>query len=185
MRGDVGEQVIFGNTASGLFNGRFKDRLSEDARRALRQVGMDLDQPLLSAYALDTWEKSIAIAIRDLWPDLPEADGYRELGRQVVLGIRTTLLGKAVEQLLKIIGPRRALQRMNQNFRTSDNFVESRLTELSPTSVEMWISHTMGRPTYYEGILLQLMEVLEVKSPRVELVSAEGVEATFRISWGG
>lgn len=177
------EKVLFGNTVGGLFNGALKGRLSPGAREALRNVGLELDKPLATAYALETWEKALAITTRDLWPELSEADAYRELGRHVIHGIRTTILGKAVEQLLKIMGPRRALARMNQNLRTSDNFVESKLTELSPSSVELWISHTMGKPAYYEGILLQMLEVLEVKSPKVELLSQQGVEATFRVSW--
>lgn len=181
--GENPDHVIFGNTVGGLFNGALSGKLSPDAHAQLKAVGLDLSRPLHSAYPLRTWEQALVIAGRDLYPYLDEAEQFRQLGRELITGIRTTMLGKAVEQVLKLLGPRRTLKRMNQNLRTSDNFVESRLNELSPNEVEIWISHTMGRPTYYQGIFEEMLEVIEAKSPKVRVHFARGVECTFRIRW--
>ncbi len=176
-------RVVFEHTVEGLFLHALRGRLSRAAERRLREQGLDLSKKLLPAYPIEQWRRYLEIAVVDLYPFLPRPEGYRRLGHELVEGMGRTVLGRAMVGVARLLGPRRALRRIDHTFHSADNYVASRLTELSPTCCEVWINEVMEQPGYYQGILEACLQTAGARESRVEIVSREGSGATFRVEW--
>jgi uncharacterized protein (TIGR02265 family) len=176
-------RVVFEHTVDGLFRVALGKRLSSAAHAALREAGLDLSRKLLPAYPLETWRAGVEVAVRDLYPEHSRAEGYRRIGHDVVDGLAQTTMGRAAVGVGRLLGPLRALRRMNHTFRSADNYVESRLTEHGPTRCDLWINEVLGQPTYYQGILEACLALAGAHGGQVEVLSQEGAGATYRLEW--
>ncbi|WP_375769539.1 DUF2378 family protein [Archangium gephyra] len=176
-------RLVFEHTVDGLFRFSLRSRLSSQAWNALRGVGIDLSKPLLPAYSYETWKRALELTVADLYPLVPREEGWRQLGREVVNGMVHTVLGRAMVGVARLLGPLRSLRRLNNTLRSADNYVESRLTELSPTSCEVWINEVMGQPTYYAGILEACIGLAGGQRARARVVSLEGPGARLHVEW--
>lgn len=178
-------RLIYSGTVQGLFHLALAGKLSVKAREELREVGLDLDQDLLPAYAITTWLRCLDIALRDVWPDLPREEAWRRLGRTLIEGLSSTMLGRVMVTAARAMGPRQALSQFNRAFRGSDNYVELRLTERAPGVCELWINDILGRPDYYVGILEKSLEMMSAREPRVTVLSHESPACVFLLEWSG
>ena len=178
-----GRRWVFEHTVEGLFRVSLRDRLSPHAGEALRRAGLDLSRPLLPAYSYETWRRSLEIAVADLHPVQPTDEGWRRMGRDVVNGMVHTLLGKAMVGVARLLGPLRSLRRLNNTLRSADNYVESRLNELSPTACEVWINEVMDQPAYYQGILEASIALAGGRAPRSRVLGRDGAGAWLHVEW--
>ncbi len=176
-------RVVFEHTVDGLFRVALGRRLSLGAHVALREAGLDLSRKLLPAYPMETWRACLELAVRDLYPEHSRAEGYRRIGHELVGGLAQTAMGRAAVGVGRLLGPMRALRRMNHTFRSADNYVESRLTERGPTRCELWINEVLGQPTYYQGILEACLPLAGARGVRVEVLAQEGAGATYGLEW--
>jgi uncharacterized protein (TIGR02265 family) len=174
---------VFEHTVQGLFHVALRGRLSPSAREALCRAGLDLNRPLLPAYSYETWRRALEISALDLYPLLPREEAWRRLGHSVVEGMVETLLGKAMAGVAHLLGPLRSLRRFNGTLRSADNYVESRLEELSPTACRVWINEVMEQPAYYQGILEASVALAGGQRPRARLLSREGAGAWLHVEW--
>lgn len=176
-------RVVYEQTFDGLFRVALGKRLSSAAHALLRAEGLELSGKLLPAYPVETWRRCVELAVRDLYPELPRSEGYRRIGSDLVQGLANTAMGRAMVGVGRLLGPTRTLRRMNTTFRSADNFVESRLTELSATRFELWINEVMGQPSYYQGILEACLPFAGARRVQVRVASREGTGATYHIEW--
>ncbi len=176
-------RLVFEHTVEGLFRFSLRSRLSAQAWNGLRTVGIDLSKPLLPAYSYDTWRRALELTVADLYPLLPREEGWRRLGQEVVNGMVHTVLGRAMVGVARLLGPLRSLRRLNNTLRSADNYVESRLTELSPTSCEVWINEVMDQPSYYQGILEACIALAGGQRARARVVAREGTGARLHVEW--
>ncbi|MDY7228960.1 DUF2378 family protein [Hyalangium rubrum] len=181
--GALQRPVVFEHTVEGLFHIALKDRLSRMAVASLKREGLDLSQKLLPAYPVEIWRRCLAIAVADLYPVVSRAEGYRRLGHDVVEGMVRTVLGRAVVGVARLLGPLRALRRLDHNLHSADNYVRAKLVELTPTWCEVSINEVLEQPTYYQGILEACLKIAGAQEIRVELISREGSGATYRVQW--
>lgn len=176
-------RVVFDHTVEGLFLIALKGRLSRLAVAALQREGLDLSKKLLPAYSFEVWRRCLAIAVGDLYPLVSRAEGYRRLGHEIVEGVGRTAMGRAMIGVGRLLGPLRVLRRLDHNLHSADNYVRSRLTELTPHWCEVWINEVMDQPSYYQGILEAYLGLAGALEIRVELLSREGEGATYRLQW--
>ncbi|WP_158501759.1 DUF2378 family protein [Vitiosangium sp. GDMCC 1.1324] len=149
----------------------------------LMELGVDPSRPLLPAYPVETYTAVIDFIAAQLWPGLPRDEAGFELGRAFMRSYRETLMGKAVLSVTRVIGPHRTLERMNRNFRSANNYTETRLQKVGPSTYELWFNYAM-RTGYFRGLITEALEKTSAKALSVTLVaSSTGGEATFRISW--
>ena len=179
----VQRRLVFEHTVDGLFRFSLRSRLSSQARNGLKAVGIDLSKPLLPAYTHDTWKRALELTVVDLYPLLPREEGWRRLGQEVVNGMVHTVMGRAMVGVARLLGPLRSLRRLNNTLRSADNYVESRLTELSPTSCEVWINEVMGQPAYYQGIVEACLALAGGQRVRVRVLAREGTGARLHVEW--
>lgn len=176
------EQLVFAHTVEALFQNALGDKLSDKARARLKERGLDLVwlKPTYPAAQFHEW---VRIAAEEIHPDLPLEDGLTQLGIAVLDGYEKTLLGRAVVAMGRVFGPKKTLARMTQNFRSSNNYMECRMTELDSNTYELWINQTSGCPSYFRGILKAAMTIAGAKDVVVDMRPGSGGECTYRISW--
>ncbi|HLM43450.1 MAG TPA: DUF2378 family protein, partial [Myxococcaceae bacterium] len=108
------ELLIFEQTIEALFVRALGGRLTPDCKARLREAGLDVDQKIKPAYSLKSWMTFIRIAAEELYPGMPLEESTFKLGEAYIEGFRETMLGRAVLSLLRVLGPRRALNRATQ-----------------------------------------------------------------------
>jgi uncharacterized protein (TIGR02265 family) len=149
----------------------------------LTALGVDPSKPLLPAYPVETYTALIDFITGQLWPGLSQEEAGFELGRAFMRSYRETLMGKAVFSVTKVLGPHRTLERMSRNFRSANNYTETRLRKVGPTTYELWFNYAL-RTGYFRGLLTEALEKAGAQGLSVKLAaSTPSGEATFRISW--
>jgi uncharacterized protein (TIGR02265 family) len=175
--------VVFDHTVEGLFLIALQGRLSTMAMARLRAEGIDLSKKLQPAYSFEIWKRCLEVAVTDLYGRLPRAEGYRRLGHEMVQGMGKTVMGRAMVGVARLLGPLRALRRLDHNLHSADNYVQARLTELASNWCEVWINEVMDQPGYYQGILEACLEMAGAHGIRVEMIAREGSGASFLVQW--
>lgn len=176
-------RVIFGNTFDGLQRVT-RERLDAALLDRLRLVGVDYGRPLLPAYPAETFVSTIHLLGGALYPDLPKEEQLRRMGRTLLDGYLSTLIGKAVQGVARVIGTKATLDRMTQNFRSSDNFTEARISPIGPTAVELWLNDDLGMPAYYLGFFERVVEASGGRDPQVELLCSSPPGLVLKVAWG-
>jgi uncharacterized protein (TIGR02265 family) len=176
-------RVVFGNTVDAMMNRALAGRMTPALRERLKLNGFDFDEPIRAGYPYESWKIWADIIAEEIFPELEVGERYRQLGRLVILGIRETTLGKAIEVLLRMIGPRRAMERMNRNYRASDNFTQVVITNLGPKSLQVRLNEAMDQPTYMQGAFEALIEFSGGKDVKVEIREVALPEVTYFIQW--
>ncbi len=131
----------------------------------------------------EDWKRWCVVIAEERLAAEPEPERYRQLGRLMVLGIRNITLGKATEVVLWLLGPARALGRMNQNFRSSDNFSQATVESTGPCALLITVNEVMDQPTCMQGILEALVEVAGGKDVHVVIDREDLPEARYQIGW--
>ena len=175
------EQVVFEQGVEGLVR-TIGPRMTPQLKARLAGVGLKVDAPLLPAYPLDTWMKCLFVAAEELWPGVPPDQALFQLGEEFIDGYRQTFLGRAMLGLIRVIGPRRTLQRATRNFRTGNNYTESKVTELGPKSLDLWMNEVGPYPTFTQGIVTAAVRASGV-AVKLEIKEYDGHACTYRCSW--
>lgn len=175
--------MVFDQTLEGLFSRGLEGRITPSLKLHLKEVGVDLDRRLLPAYPFETWCSCVRVAARELYADLPEEQAYHALGERMVDGYRSTMMGRALFSVLQLLGPRRVLARVQQSFRSGNNYTQVRIRDLAPTHLELWMNE--AGPTRYlvQGALLAGMRGCGVQEPLVEVRGFDDEGVTFGVSW--
>ncbi len=161
------EPLDFEHVFEGLFSRGLRSQLSDELRAALKAQGLDLSQRLRPAYPSAVLLGCIGVAAKMLYPELPHGEGVRHIGRAFFRGYVDTMIGRAMLGLLWLIGPRRTLERMERNFRTGNNYIETRFKTLAPQHVELWFNVEGDLALYCQGILEEGAAMIGAKNTRV------------------
>jgi len=179
------EKLVFGHAVQGIFLDALGERLNPQARVKFREAGIDLDRPLLPAYDQAVYHRCIELAAAEVWPELPRADALRRVGAAVMKSYEGTLVGKAVAGMIRMIGPRRTLERATHNFRSATNYLECKVLTPEPRKAELTLNETSGVPTYFEGVVVTALEMAGATHLHC-LLSAQGTGGTrYRLTWEG
>jgi uncharacterized protein (TIGR02265 family) len=179
------EKLVFEHTVEGLFVRGLVGRVTPVLRERLRGVGVDLDRKLQPAYGFDTWCSAVQVTLRELHPDMPDDVGYGLLGERLVDGYRETVLGRAAFGVIQLLGPRRGVSRARQMFRSGNNYTETRLEDVSPTSVDLWMNEAGPIRYFTRGALLAGLRATGAVRPAVEVREFTDDHVTYRLSWSG
>lgn len=166
-----------------MFLRALRDRLTPELKAKLRSEGVDLDKKLAPGYPVDVWVRCVDHASQSLYPSLKFADAQWKLGEDFVRGYAETTIGHAMFGVLKLLGPMRAVARLERSFHSGNNYVRTSFTELSPTSAQVWMAGVEGRPWFNAGIMLEGGRQMQTKNLHVEILECVGDEATYRVSW--
>src|SRR5512145_3020631 len=109
-------RLIFSSSFEGMFLRALRDRLTPELKAKLRDEGVDLDKKLAPGYPLDVWMRCVDHAAQALYPSLKFGDAHWKLGEDFVRGYAETTIGHAMFAVLKLLGPMRAVARLERSF---------------------------------------------------------------------
>lgn len=178
----MAEKLIFAQTFEGLVRS-IGPRLTPELRRGMRERGFNADVRLEPAYSQDVFISVVQYLAQALHPSLPLEEGTAQVGRVFMDGFGETLIGRAMLGMMRVIGPAGSLKRVTQNFRTGNNFSQTRLTQLGPRQYELWVNE-LRMPGWYVGIISRGLELAGAKNARVVLDRRDPVQGGhFRVEW--
>jgi uncharacterized protein (TIGR02265 family) len=172
--------LVFSQTVEGLL--KALSPMSATSKQKLAAIGVDPDQRLEPAYTREKWLELMHLACDIHAPGRELEPASYELGRRFMAAYTEGLVGKAMMTALRVIGPKRALERMSRNFRTGNNFSETRLVERSPGSYELWCSHATIAG-WYQGIIEAGLALAGAHEVKATLLRRENGGAVFQVEW--
>lgn len=153
---------------------RLLDRLRSEA-------GYD-DAVARREYPQAAFDSVVKILAEELYGPTPDEATF-ELGQQVMLRYRDSVVGKALFPLIRFLGPMRFLKRMPSFFRQVNNYADVKVTVEGPSTFVMDHNEVGTVPHYFRGIMQGSAAVLGLGSPRCELLSYDGHRGVYRVSW--
>ncbi|MFL5354662.1 MAG: DUF2378 family protein [Archangium sp.] len=177
------DRKVLAQVVEGLLRHGVGERVTPRLRERLRQVGLDLDRPLLPAYPVEKWVHCLHVIVEELYPGLPREEAFRQLAAAHVEGYGQTLVGRALLRLLKLLGPRRTVRQMVQALRSSDNYTEVELTELGPGRYELWMNSTLDAPGYAESLFVSFLRVSGAEEPHATRVRRDEESTVYLLTW--
>ncbi len=175
------EPVVFSQAVEGLVRA-MNHRLDESAKIKLAAHGLDVRVRLRPAYPLSVWAEVVRIGGALVAPGESHDAQMYELGRRFVEGYRETIVGKAMLAALKVLGPRRTLERMSRNFRSGNNYTQTTLEPRGPTAFTLWLNR-VNEPEFYRGLLTAGLDHSGAAAVVVKLRACDSNGAHFDIEW--
>jgi len=171
---------VFSQSMEGLYRALAPHTPKE--RAAFLAAGVTSDKHFAPAYPVE-----LHVAILDACADsrfshLPELQRYTEVGKLFFSGFEKTLIGSALMAMLRVLGPRRTLDRLTRNFRTANNFTEGTLTTFAPNHHHVRINYTV-RPGFYRGLLESGVRQAGAKDLTVNVVETKDFATTYELKW--
>jgi uncharacterized protein (TIGR02265 family) len=178
------EKLVFAQSVEALFVRSLGPHLTSEGRRNLKEVGLDLAEPLRPAYALEQWRTFLRVAAPDVFPKLSLEAAHFGLGERYVQGYRQTAVGRASMALVAHLGPRGTLERVSHGARAGNNFNEVRVKELGLREARLWMKDVSAdNPFFACGFIAETLRGSGAADIQVEPVSFDGTSATFRVHW--
>ncbi|MFT3712481.1 MAG: DUF2378 family protein [Archangium sp.] len=188
----MAEQLLFSQAAESLQRA-LGPLLTEQSKARFKELGVDFSKPLEPAYPLAAWRKVVNYAGELVAPHQPYDRQQFALGSRFITAYTDTVIGRATLGFMRLLGPRRTLERMAKTLRTGNNYSETKLTQLGPSLFELWCNHVQN-PSFYRGMLqtglehtgltgVQVTTAAMDRLPDAAPVTSGDTGATFRISW--
>ena len=180
----TGDKLVYAGTVEALFLKALENRLTPACRLRLREAGLDLEQKLTPTYTLEQWKLFLRIAADHIYAGMPIEAAYYSLGERFIDGYFSTLFGKALLGMARLLGPRRALTQARLCFRTSTNCSEVRIVERGQSEVEFWLTDIgADQPTFVAGALARAAELSGGQRVVVVPEGFDGQSATYHVRW--
>lgn len=176
------DKLWFSQSIEGLFVRGVGERMTPALRAQLLELGINLKN-LKPAYDAAVVTQAIRVTGKALFAEKFEPEQLRAMGALFMHGFAQTLMGKALVQLMKVVGPRRSLQRMERNFRTGGNYIESRFESLGEGKAQVWFNDVSGIPDFYAGIIQRGGEFSGAKNMAITFAPVTNSECTFVVDW--
>lgn len=177
------ERVFFKGPVEALFHRAMKEHVTAPFRDQLRELGLDLDKPLLPAYPYEVFRQAFTAALLHRYGPRPTIEQQREFGARWTESFFETFMGAAVLGLLKLIGPRRAILRSPTNYKNVNNYSDARVVELAPTHFELWLSDGDDWPEVTAGSLQRSVSLAGAKNVVTKLARREGTHNVYEVRW--
>jgi uncharacterized protein (TIGR02265 family) len=177
------EQIEFSQSVEGLFIKGLGTTLTPAMKDQLRAKGLDVDKALRPGYPAADFHKWVEYIASAVYPDDKKDEAIRRIGHRAVSGLEEGLIGKALAAGLKLIGPRRALQRVERIFKNNNNYQVATLLELGERDARVRLSDVFGLPTYYQGLFESVVALIGARDTKVTLLASAGPGALLHIEW--
>ncbi len=179
------QRLVYVQVVEGLLQHGLHGQVSPRLKQRLRRVGVDLDRPLLPAYPVHLWMHCLVVIAEETYPDVPREEAFRRLAEAHVAGYARTVIGRAVFGVMRLLGPRRLVQRLPQTLRATDNYTEAELVERGPTTYEMRMNSALDAPGYAEALFEAMLRMGGAESPKVTKthVAPAVPSTTYLITW--
>lgn len=179
--GPGAEGLVWGHTVEGLVRAG-RPRATPRWRERLRARGLDVEGPLAPTYTREQWRDFISISAEELFEGTRE-ERLHAFGVAFIDEYAKTFVGRAAAALIRVAGPKRALERMTRSLRSANNYSETRTDFTGPGRAEFWLSEVLGVPEFIRGSIAAIMQRTGASGIRMRTLRTEGSSATFEIVW--
>ncbi len=177
----VTEKLVFSHSIEGYLRA-VRPVLDSALTAQLLTIGIDTSKALLPAYPVDVLRQALVVGARRLNPSVSEGEALIRLGRRYVEGYGETMVGRALKTAIRLIGPKRTLDRLAKQFRTANNYSETKVTHHAPGRSELWCND-VTHPNWYIGLVGGTLEVAGARGVKVTLRSHDAAGAVFDVEW--
>lgn len=155
-----------------------------DAQRAVLRDEYGINPfNTMPVYSVEVMDRALAYLQRELFPEMRKEQSEELLGALSFRGFTETLIGKAIMQMMRLIGPERTMPRMSKNLAAGTSFMVITSKKLAPGDFELHVSDVAGIPHFYKGMFAEGLAYTRAKNLKVEIASTSGASATYRITW--
>ncbi|MFT3709665.1 MAG: DUF2378 family protein [Archangium sp.] len=180
----VEQRLVFSHTVEGLFLKAFKERMTDRLRERVRtEAKIDLRAKLEPAVSISTWWKCLELCAQELFPEKTMEDAVEHIGLLLTRGYFETLVGSALKGILRVIGPSRALKRMDRSLRSGNNYAEIEVTELAPTRFRFWCNEVGTSRYVMLGLIKGGAEVSGAKNCDGQITAYDDRGVTIEVWW--
>jgi uncharacterized protein (TIGR02265 family) len=176
------EKVVFGHTVEGLVV-VLEGHLDGALRARLKRVGLDLDQKLAPAYPREQWHQMLLLAAEALFPHRPPAQAHWLLGEQFIRAYFATHMGRALQGVLRFLGPARTLERTTRNMASGNNYLQVDVQRLAATDYRLKVTDGGVHPEFIGALCHFGTLTTGVKGLHTVVEAHESPSATYRIRW--
>jgi uncharacterized protein (TIGR02265 family) len=174
-------RVVFASSMEGLWRGLAPANAEELA--AFAKAGVVGPTPrFLAAYPVEAYSEVMDTCARTRFGHLGELERYTEVGRLFVSGYSKTMVGSALLALLRVLGPRRTLERTTRNIRTANSYTEASLETLAPNHHRLRVNY-VAHPGFYRGIIEGTCLHAGAKELRVDLAEFTDNAPIYDVRW--
>jgi uncharacterized protein (TIGR02265 family) len=183
-RPEPAERLVYASVVEGLLRHGLEGRPTARLKERLRQIGVDVERPLLPAYPVPLWFYCLRAIIEELYPGRDPEAAFRDLGARMTAGYGSTLVGRALYLLARLLGPRRMVLRLPHMLASGDNYTNAEVVERGPCHYEMRMNSAVEAPGYAEGIIEALLRLSGAQAPRVRVLEKGHGSTLFELQWG-
>ncbi len=176
------ERLWFSTVIEAIFLKGLSGKITPKLKADIKKVGIDLDK-LAPASPVEQVYAACKLTMPALYPGMSESEAFHQLGVSSMRGYTETLLGKALIQILKLIGVRRSLLRMHTSMRSGNNYLETSSVVVAGNCIELTFSDVSKMPSFYQGIIEEGGRMAHAKNLRVSTLDSVPPAHTFRVEW--
>ncbi|MFT3836461.1 MAG: DUF2378 family protein [Myxococcaceae bacterium] len=170
-----------------VFDGLLRKALAREltfaAKARLKAIRVDVDGRFEPLYPHPVYLQTLEILREELMPDRSIEQAFRSLGARAVLGYFDTWIGRALKQMLRALGVRRALNRMTQNFSATNNYTRAEAHDIAPKHVRLWMNELTDTRHVMAGIIEAGLSVAGGKDVRATLVETDDDGCVYEVCW--
>lgn len=174
------QKVVFGSSVEALW--RALEPFTEAETKAFAALGVRDGRRFDAAYPLVPYMAVLTAAAKGRFSHLEGDAAYVQVGHLYIQGFTRTFVGQALAAMLRIIGPRRTLERMTRNLRSANNYTETQLETLAPNHHLLRINE-VAFPGFYQGVLEATCTNAGAKQLSVRCASYEAGALTLELRW--
>ncbi|MFO0598725.1 MAG: DUF2378 family protein [Myxococcaceae bacterium] len=176
----LAQRVNFKSVFEGLFTTAYADQLTPELKAKLKDLGVDLDA-LQPAYPHQVFLAAVSAAAAAWYPTEPADQAWFKIGVRNLEGFYATFLGRPLFALLKVLGPRRTAARMSRNFRSANNYSESKLVEVGPSELQLWLNDVGDTRHFIRGVMFRGLQLAGAPQVRVEELATDANGTVFGV----
>lgn len=133
---------------------------------------------------MDVWAPAVRAIAKALFPDATPDQQLELLGREVVRSFAENVVGRGLLMVLRLIGRKRALLRMAENFRTADSVSNVSTVEKAPTWIQLRFSASNGLGPHMLGLMREGVLLITAKEPCTVEGTPDGAGGfTIDVKW--
>lgn len=172
----------FDSVLDGIFIKGLGTRLTPALKSELKTLGIDVDD-LEPAYPVEMVRAGLELVHRHLFKDRSFEDALIELGASSLRGYFETILGRALLGVLRLIGVRRSLLRLNVSMNGGNNFMKTTSEVIAPNCIQVTFSDVSGMANFYRGIIEEGGRLAHAHNLRLTSVERPAPGHAFLVEW--